>query len=215
MRMAELSRRTGVPVPTIKYYLREGLLPAGERTSPNQALYDEPHVRRLKMIRALVEVGGLSISGVRDVLAAADTTDISPVKVLAEVQDRLSPIHGDEDGEHWQAAHDLVEDLIKRRGWHADAHSPAGVTLVAAIASLSDLGRDDLVGLVEIYAEAAETMAAADVSFVMERDNGIDDIVEGAVIGTVIGDAIITALRRLGHQHASNVLYDDPSCEPE
>src|SRR2546430_1153453 len=29
MRMGELSRRSGVSVPTIKYYLREGLLPAG------------------------------------------------------------------------------------------------------------------------------------------------------------------------------------------
>ena len=38
MRIAELSQTTGVPVPTIKYYLREGLLPAGELTSPNQAM---------------------------------------------------------------------------------------------------------------------------------------------------------------------------------
>lgn len=29
MRIGELSRRTGVPVPTIKYYVREGLLPPG------------------------------------------------------------------------------------------------------------------------------------------------------------------------------------------
>ena len=35
MRIAELSQTTGVPVPTIKYYLREGLLPSGELTSPN------------------------------------------------------------------------------------------------------------------------------------------------------------------------------------
>ena len=30
MWIAELSRRTDVPVATIKYYLREGLLPPGE-----------------------------------------------------------------------------------------------------------------------------------------------------------------------------------------
>ena len=47
MRIAELSRRSGVSVPTIKYYLREGLLAAGERTGPNQARYDEAHLRRL------------------------------------------------------------------------------------------------------------------------------------------------------------------------
>jgi DNA-binding transcriptional MerR regulator len=37
MWIAELSRQTEVPVATIKYYLREGLLPAGELSSPNQA----------------------------------------------------------------------------------------------------------------------------------------------------------------------------------
>ena len=32
MWMAELAERSGVPVPTIKFYLREGLLPRGGRT---------------------------------------------------------------------------------------------------------------------------------------------------------------------------------------
>src|ERR1700716_801088 len=48
MRMAELSAESGVPVATIKYYLREGLLPPGERTSRNQARYDDVHVRDRK-----------------------------------------------------------------------------------------------------------------------------------------------------------------------
>jgi DNA-binding transcriptional MerR regulator len=206
MRMAELSRRTGVPVPTIKYYLREGLLPPGERTSPNQALYDEPHVRRLKMVRALVEVGGLSIAAVRDVLAAVDSPDLSPFKVLGEVQDRLGPAHPESEDEHWQAAHELVEELLSRHGWHADAHSPPGRALIAAVASLAELGRGDLVGLVEVYAEAIGKVAEADVQYVT-RERGIDDLVEGAVIGTVIGEAMITALRRLAHQHVAAQLY--------
>ena len=42
MRISELSTRSGVPVPTIKYYLREGLVPEGARSSPTQAEYDEP-----------------------------------------------------------------------------------------------------------------------------------------------------------------------------
>ena len=34
MRISELSTRSGVAVPTIKYYLREGLVPEGVRSSP-------------------------------------------------------------------------------------------------------------------------------------------------------------------------------------
>ena len=42
--MGELSRRSGVPIPTIKFYLREGLLPPGVATAANQADYDEEHL---------------------------------------------------------------------------------------------------------------------------------------------------------------------------
>ena len=76
MRVGELSRRSGVSVASIKYYLREGLLPAGERTSPNQASYDDGHLRRLRMIRALIDVGGLSVVATRDVPAAVDDPDL-------------------------------------------------------------------------------------------------------------------------------------------
>jgi hypothetical protein len=61
MRMAQLSSVAGIPIGTIKFYQREGLLPPGERTSPNQADYDERHVRRLRLIRGLIDVGRLSI----------------------------------------------------------------------------------------------------------------------------------------------------------
>ena len=72
MRIAELSRRSGVSVPTIKYYLREGLLPGGTTTgSPNQAAYDETHLRRLKLIRVFIDVGGLSVAATRDGYADA------------------------------------------------------------------------------------------------------------------------------------------------
>jgi DNA-binding transcriptional MerR regulator len=60
--MSELSAATGAPIATIKYYLREGLLAPGERTSPNQARYDGSHVRRIRLIRALLGPGGLDVA---------------------------------------------------------------------------------------------------------------------------------------------------------
>ena len=72
MRIAELSRKAGVSLPTIKFYLREGLLPAGELTSRNQASYDERHVRRLRLIRALVDIAHVPIATLRTVLQELD-----------------------------------------------------------------------------------------------------------------------------------------------
>ena len=40
MRISALSEATGVPVPTLKFYLREGLLHPGEATSRTRAEYD-------------------------------------------------------------------------------------------------------------------------------------------------------------------------------
>ena len=69
MRIGELSAKTGVPVATIKYYVREGLMAGGERTGHNQVSYGEEHVRRLRLVRAMVETGALPIAKVREVLA--------------------------------------------------------------------------------------------------------------------------------------------------
>ena len=66
MRISELSRHSGVPVSTIKFYIREGLLPSGVRSQRNQASYDEAHLRRLDLIRSLQEAGGLALDTVRD-----------------------------------------------------------------------------------------------------------------------------------------------------
>ena len=65
MRISELSGRSGIPVATIKFYLRENLLPDGVLTSATQAQYDESHVARLQLIRALTGPGGLSVAKTR------------------------------------------------------------------------------------------------------------------------------------------------------
>src|ERR1700682_1693022 len=93
VRIAELSRDSGVPVPTIKYYVREGLLKPGELTSPNQAQYDDSHLRRLRLIRALTEVGRLSVAAVRYLLAAAGAQSTSLHDALGKVQYATTPGH--------------------------------------------------------------------------------------------------------------------------
>ena len=68
MRISELAERTGVSIPTLKYYLREGLLHAGEAQGATRASYDESHVERVRLVRTLVDVGRLSIDRVREVV---------------------------------------------------------------------------------------------------------------------------------------------------
>ncbi|MGC5365224.1 MerR family transcriptional regulator [Streptomyces sp. DT24] len=85
MRISELSRRSGVPVATIKYYIREGMLPPGRATSATQAEYGDQHVRRLRLVRALIGVRGLSVSATREVLRAVSAHESDLHEVLGLV----------------------------------------------------------------------------------------------------------------------------------
>lgn len=72
IKMSELVRRTGVPGPTIKFYVREGLLPEPKRTSRNMAWYDAALVPRIQTIKRLQRERFLPLKIIREVLERAD-----------------------------------------------------------------------------------------------------------------------------------------------
>lgn len=82
MQISQLSVVTDVPVPTLKYYLREGLLMPGTALSATRADYDDSHVERVRLLRALIDVGRLSLADAGRVIA---TLDAGPGTDLAEV----------------------------------------------------------------------------------------------------------------------------------
>ena len=51
MKIGELAKKAGCQVETIRYYEREGLLPAPARTEGNYRLYGSQHLERLVFIR--------------------------------------------------------------------------------------------------------------------------------------------------------------------
>jgi len=51
LKIGELSSHAGCPIETIRYYEREGLLPAAARSQGNYRLYGPSHVERLQFIR--------------------------------------------------------------------------------------------------------------------------------------------------------------------
>ncbi|MFI1886600.1 MerR family transcriptional regulator [Streptomyces jumonjinensis] len=216
MRIGELSRRTGVPVPTIKYYVREGLLPAGLRTSPNQATYGEAHERRLRLIRALLDVGGLKVAAIGEVLAAVDDPDKSVHKVLGVATDLLVPRYAEGAPDVapdvapdavLEAARERVGELIERRGWRIGDDCPGRKALAVTLATLEGVGHGEFAEVLDAYADAAESLALADLDYVATR-KGRDGLVERAVIGTVLGNALISALRHLTHVDRSARLYE-------
>ena len=142
MRVSELSRISGVSVPTIKYYLRAGLLPPGRATARNQAEYDRSHLRRLRLIRALVDVGGLGINAVRGVLAALDDPETSPHELLGAAHYALGSIPSTSTSDEVTDALDEVDRLLVELGWRVKPEAPARRRLAEVLAALRTLGRD-------------------------------------------------------------------------
>src|SRR5687767_9013341 len=90
MQVSELVRATSVPLATVKYYLREGLLPAGVRVTARSSAYDGRHVRRLTLLRVLREVGAIPVSRLRELVEAADDTRLSVHGMFARATDAIA-----------------------------------------------------------------------------------------------------------------------------
>ena len=210
VRIGDLSRLAGVPVATIKYYLREGLLPPGELTSPNQARYGDAHLRRLRLVRALIDVGGLSVTTTRRVLDHIASPEVSVHEMLGKVQYALTTPRERVQDERWTAAAQEAAELIERRGWQVRPTNPARDTLTELLVTLRGLGQDDFLELLDTYAECGERLAAADLALIARRPD-IDSMLEGLVIDAILGDRLIHAMRRLAQEDASGRAPDPPS----
>jgi len=195
-----------VSIPTIKFYVREGLLPAGELTSPNQASYGETHEQRLRLIRALLDVGGLSVAAVREVILAIDDPDRSVHKLLGTVASGLVPRYDREPNAGMEDARKQVAALIAARGWRVQPGNPASEALAVALAAVDEAGHGSFAGVLEAYADAAERVARADLGWVA-HNLAREELVESVVVGTVIGDAIFSALRRMAQTDTSDRMY--------
>ena len=65
--IGELSRRTGVKIPTIRYYEQMGLIEAPERSAGNQRRYFKHELERLSFIKHARDLG-LSIESIRELV---------------------------------------------------------------------------------------------------------------------------------------------------
>ncbi len=215
MRISELSRASGVPVPTIKYYLREGLLPAGQPTAPNQAEYDQSHLHRLRLIRALVDVGGLGIAAVRAVLDAIADETVSAHKMLGVAHYALGPPPDREPvPDDVALARKDVDDFLAELGWSVSPEAPSRRKLADALVALRRLGRDVDTKAFLPYAKAAHDLAARELS-AMPAGAPRADLVEAAVVGTVVFEAALVALRKLAQEHHSALRFAQPGRQPK
>lgn len=211
MRISELSRVTGVPVATIKFYLREGLLPDGRRTSPNQARYDTAHVQRLRLIRALVTVGGLSLAATKNVLLKIDEPSELTLDLLGAAHQAVAPEPPVE------VDLEPAIELLRGWGWEAcvnavdsthegpDRTDDALTAFAAALTALGDADFEVEPATFDTYADAMMRIARAEIAGIpVESPTAA---IRYVVLGTVLVEPVLLALRRLAQREASTARF--------
>ena len=213
MRISELSKRSGVPTATIKYYLREGLLPRGLKSSPNQADYGNEHLHRLRLVRALVEVGGLPLATVREVVAGIEDGSRNMHDVLGLAQGALGPKPDHDEAGSIERARAEIDAFLADLGWTTAVSSPAHTELAFALNTLRRLEWDVDARVFERYARLVDELATWEFERTpMDRDR--EQVVEAVVVGTVVFEKALVALRRLAHEsHSAQLFAENSSTE--
>jgi DNA-binding transcriptional MerR regulator len=108
--MSELAALTDVRPAAIKFYIREGLLPAPVKTSRNMAYYDESFVEKIRLIKQLQSQHYLPLRVIKDLLArTGGSATLDETRALMDLKGSLAARLPAESREP------LTEDEVMRR----------------------------------------------------------------------------------------------------
>jgi DNA-binding transcriptional MerR regulator len=180
MRMGELSEASGVPAPTIKHYLREGLLPEPVKTSRNMAYYPPEFVERIRLIKRLQEERFLPLKAIRTVL----DEDPERAGAMLELEDRVldRALAGErartsaaEVRKRYGVPREVLDRLeeLEVLSPNSRGYSPSDVAIIEAISRFRASGYDEQIGFTVYdtlrYKEALEKLVREEVDVVMNR----------------------------------------------
>ncbi|HEY0317677.1 MAG TPA: MerR family transcriptional regulator [Solirubrobacterales bacterium] len=180
MRMGELSEASGVPAPTIKHYLREGLLPEPVKTSRNMAYYPPEFVDRIRLIKRLQEERFMPLKAIKAVL----DEDPERVGAILELEDRVldRALAGErartsaaEVRKRYGVPKEVLDRLeeLEILSPNSRGYSPSDITIIEAISRFRAGGYDEQIGFTVYdtlrYKEALEKLVREEVDVVMSR----------------------------------------------
>ena len=202
-RISELVEQTGVPLATVKYYLRERLLPEGAKVTPRLTEYDDRHVRALGLIRILREVGRVPMESLRQLVAAARTPGGTVHELFAAAADALAP-RASPGGELRPFTREIADRLIEDAGWtnvRAECADRENLAAALEVIATYDTHPRDPAELTP-YLRVADDIARYELAHL---DDGKDRVglLEEMVVGQVVFGEVLAILRRLAEEHHS------------
>ncbi|HEU5143532.1 MAG TPA: MerR family transcriptional regulator, partial [Solirubrobacterales bacterium] len=180
LRIGELAEASGVPVPTIKHYLREGLLPEPVKTSRNMAYYPPAFVDRIKLIKQLQEERFMPLRAIKAVL----DEDPERARAMLELEDRIldralagerTRTSATEVRERYGIPKEVLDRLeeLEVLSPNSRGYSPSDIKIIEAISRFRAGGYDEEIGFTVYdtlrYKTALEELVRQEVDVVMSR----------------------------------------------
>jgi DNA-binding transcriptional MerR regulator len=180
LKMGELAEASGVPAPTIKHYLREGLLPEPVKTSRNMAYYPPDFVDRIRLIKRLQEERFMPLKAIRAVLEE----DPERAEALLQLEDQIldralggerSRTSAAEVRKRYGVPREVLDRLAELEVLtpNSRGYSPSDVTIIEAISRFRAGGYDEQIGFTVYdtlrYKTALEELVRQEVDVVMSR----------------------------------------------
>ena len=180
LRMRELAEASGVPAPTIKHYLREGLLPEPVKTSRNMAYYPPEFVDRIKLIKRLQEERYLPLKAIKTVLDENPDRAEAMLELGDQILDRAlagerSRTSAAEVRKRYGVPKEVLDRLAELEVLtpNSRGYSPSDVTIIEAISRFRAGGYDEQIGFTVYdtlrYKASLEELVRQEVDVVMER----------------------------------------------
>ncbi len=199
MKVSELSRRAGVPLPTIKFYIREGLLPAGESTVRNRAEYGALHLERLALIRALKDDAGLTIAAIARALRAADSATHEFATAAVDAIERAAGPALDERSAEFRQSLEFLVEVLGARGWRVEARDRSVREAARAVALARRSFPGEYPEYVTAYLAWLELLARSEIPDHWVTGYAREAALRHALLGTVLVEPVLLALRRVAH----------------
>jgi DNA-binding transcriptional MerR regulator len=197
MKLSALADRTGVPTPTIKFWLREGLVPRAPLKNERTAVYGPEHVERVVLIKVLREEFDAPLSSIRQLTGAIDAGERIDL-VLERCQSIataawLAEAPSAPDARH----HASVDALCEQVGWPI-LPTLARDQLAVTLGSVERLGLPFTAEYLARCARALEPVATADLDTVT-RDGSVDVIATSTLLNARAQVAVLVAVNQLAH----------------
>ena len=183
LKISELAERSGVPVATVRHYLREGLLPEPVKTSRNMAYYPPEFVERIRFIKQFQEERFMPLRVIRDLLEREDAQP-ERLRAMIELEDRIleralagerERIDAGEVRDRYDVPQEVLDRLAELGVLTPDeqGYSPSDVRIIEAIGRFRAGGYDERIGFTVYdtlrYKRALEPVVAEEVEVLTKR----------------------------------------------